>query len=101
MNNKISYEARVHTIAEEMAIEHLTTNSWSYASISLQNEAIETQTGKAQIAVKHMFDVWMECWSLNNPYIHQEEDGLHYAREQGLVPDTVEPVKKPEEDWKL
>lgn len=41
-----------------MAIEHLTINTWSYASISMKNEAIENQIGKAQIAVKHMADAY-------------------------------------------
>jgi hypothetical protein len=87
----MTYEERVRAIAEEMAIEHLTLNTWSYASISSQNEAIENQVGKAQIAVKWMEEIGEICfhkgWSDARPSGDMREEYDELRKRFGLIPD--------------
>lgn len=106
----VTYNERVQALAEEMAKEkypnifgqHFDNSLDSAFNGQEQDHCINEFIPYARISVKHMADIWADCWHMNNPYITDEEEGLHYAKENGLISDIVEPIKQPEkEDWKL
>lgn len=84
----MTYNERVRVIAEKMAIEHMTVNSWSYASISLQNWTIESMIGKAHIAVAEMAEQFKNGYSFGimNGIGYEGYDEEKLMIDLGLIP---------------
>jgi hypothetical protein len=88
-----AHEKLVREIAETLASHHIECD----LSTSKDDEKsffIDLELPAARAMVENMAAVWMECWKLNNPYITDIEDGVHYAKQRGLFSADYDPEQQ-------
>lgn len=90
MSEKDPYEAEVRRIAEVLATQHIQC-SFSDATEDEKEFFITLEIPAAKEIVAAMGSVWMKCWKLSNPYLHDIADGVEYAKQQGLFPANYDP----------